>query len=459
MATILLIDDDNAFREGLSETLIDLGHETICAATGERAIAFIEEGLQPACVFLDIRLPDMDGIAVLDKLRRIRRLGMVPVVVLTAYARSDNTIEAMRLGAFDHLTKPVGRADIADLLERVFTAHPPADAALHADAAANPFDEPVGAEPRLLGISEAMREVQKCIGRVAASDATVLITGETGTGKEVAAKVLHLASSRAAGPFVPVNCAAIPHELLESELFGHGKGAFTGATVERTGRIVEAHGGTLFLDEVGDMAPSMQAKLLRVLQEQQVTPLGINRPISVDVRVIAATHRDLHVMAANGAFREDLLYRLDVIPIRMPPLRERLADILPLAAHFLDATSNPGVRKRLSIQAERRLIAYTWPGNVRELRNAMARLNALTPGAVITERDLAFLIAADTPSRDPALPAALLNRPLSAALATVEREMILRALELAGDNRAKAAKQLGISRQSLYTRMANFNID
>lgn len=323
MATILLIDDDDAFCEGLSETLTDLGHETLCAGTGEHALARIERGLQPACIFLDIRLPDMDGIAVLERLRRVHRLATVPVVVLTAYARSGNTIAAMRLGAFDHLTKPVGRDDIASLLERIFAAHSPPDAGTHAQANVDAFDEPVGTEPRLLGISTAMREVQKCIGRAAASDATVLITGETGTGKEVAARVLHVASSRCAGPFVAVNCAAIPHELLESELFGHCKGAFTGATAARTGRIVEADGGTLFLDEVGDMATSMQAKLLRVLQDQQVTPLGVNRSISVNVRVVAATHRDLRTMVANGTFREDLLYRLNVIPIHLPPLRER----------------------------------------------------------------------------------------------------------------------------------------
>ncbi|WMY12685.1 sigma-54-dependent transcriptional regulator [Paraburkholderia phenoliruptrix] len=458
MATILLIDDDDAFCEGLSETLTDLGHETLCARMGEHAIAFVEQGLQPACIFLDIRLPDMDGIAVLEELRRIHRLATVPVVVLTGYARSDNTIGAMRLGAFDHLTKPVGRGDIARLLERVFAAHPLSDAGSTADPKVDAFDEPVGSEARLLGISAAMREVQKCIGRAAASDATVLITGETGTGKEVAAKVLHGASSRSAGPFVAVNCAAIPHELLESELFGHCKGAFTGATSARTGRIVEAHGGTLFLDEVGDMATSMQAKLLRVLQEQQVTPLGVNQSISVNARVIAATHRDLRTMVANGTFREDLLYRLNVIPIHLPPLRERLADILPLAVHFLDTTSNSNATKRLSVQAERRLIAYAWPGNVRELRNAIARLNALAPGTVVTERDLAFLDEPGVPSRDALLPVAMLNRPLSEALAAVEREMILRTLELTGDNRAEAAKRLGISRQSLYTRMANLDI-
>ncbi|AOJ28876.1 sigma-54-dependent transcriptional regulator [Burkholderia seminalis] len=458
MATILLIDDDDAFCEGLSETLTDLGHETLCAGTGEHALARVDRGLQPACIFLDIRLPDMDGIAVLAKLRRVPRLATVPVVVLTAYARSGNTIAAMRLGAFDHLTKPVGRDDIASLLERIFAAHPLSDAAPHAQANVDAFDEPVGAEPRLLGISAAMREVQKCIGRAAASDATVLITGETGTGKEVAARVLHVESSRSAGPFVAVNCAAIPHELLESELFGHCKGAFTGATAARTGRIVEADGGTLFLDEVGDMATSMQAKLLRVLQEQQVTPLGVNRSISVNVRVIAATHRDLRTMVANGTFREDLLYRLNVIPIHLPPLRERLADILPLAVHFLDTTSASTTTKRLSVQAERRLIAYAWPGNVRELRNAIARVNALAPGAVVTGCDLAFLDEPGVPSRDALLPAAMLNRPLSEALAAVEREMILRTLGLTGDNRAEAAKRLGISRQSLYTRMAHLDI-
>lgn len=457
MATILLIDDDDAFSESLSETLTDLGHDVERAASGESGLSLLADGLTPACLFLDFRLPGIDGLAVLEALRGMDRVAHVPVVMLTAHANSDNTIGAMRLGAFEHLTKPIGRDDIAGLLTRIFAANPTSDGVVQAASVPSGFEEPHDATPRLLGISEPMREVQKRIGRAAATDATVLLTGETGTGKEVAARVLHQSSRRSKGPFVAVNCAAIPHELLESELFGHGKGAFTGATGARTGRIVDASNGTLFLDEIGDMPAAMQAKLLRVLQERQVTPLGSNESVSVDVRIVAATHRELDNMVAAGEFRQDLLYRLNVIPIHLPPLRERLADILPLAEHFLKAAAREHSKRRLSVEAQRRLLSHSWPGNVRELRNAVERVNALAPGPMVTEGDLAFL--ADGPSSDSVSLMHLYDLPLPEVLARVEREVIGRALELAGGNRAEAARRLGISRQSLYTRMASLGIE
>lgn len=454
MANILIIDDDDAFREGLAETIDDLGHAALQARSGEDALLALRDHAPPDCIFLDFRLPGADGLAVLESLRGIDGLQHVPVVMLTAHATSDNTIGAMRLGAFEHLTKPVGRGDIATLLERMLSAHS------HADAPTTPAifaDEQAGREPRLLGVSEAMREVQKRLGRAAGTQSTVLITGETGTGKEVAARVLHRASARANGPFVAVNCAAIPEDLLESELFGHGKGAFTGAVEQRQGRFEQANGGTLFLDEVGDMPLPMQAKLLRVLQERQVTPLGTNRQIAVDVRVVAATHRDLPSMVAAGSFRQDLLYRLDVIPLHMPALRDRVADILPLAEHFLAAmaASPETSHKRLSADAQRMLVTFSWPGNVRELANAMERASALAPGAVLTREDFAFLVdTAAADDIDDALPASLADLPLAEAIARLERALIARALALSDGNRAEAARRLGISRQSLYTRMA-----
>jgi DNA-binding NtrC family response regulator len=375
--------------------------------------------------------------------------------MLTAHATSDNTIGAMRLGAFEHLTKPVGRDEIAALLERMLAAHADAPVTTAPPAFA---DETRAREPRLLGISEAMREVQKRLGRAASTSSTVLITGETGTGKEVAAHVLHLASARSGGQFVAVNCAAIPADLLESELFGHIKGAFTGAHAERRGRFEEAHGGTLFLDEVGDMPLPMQAKLLRVLQERQVTPLGANRNVVVDVRVVAATHRDLSAMVAAGTFRQDLLYRLDVIPLHMPPLRERVADILPLAEHFLSAlAASPERRKHLSADAQRLLVTFAWRGNVRELANAMERASALAPGALLTREDFAFLFDAAANASD-VIPASVAELPLSDALAQLERALIARALALTAGNRAEAARRLGISRQSLYTRIASLGL-
>jgi DNA-binding NtrC family response regulator len=451
VATILIIDDDDAFREGLVETVQDLGHATLEARSGEDALELLSDANPPACIFLDFRLPGADGLAVLESLRGIEALQNVPVVMLTAHATSDNTIGAMRLGAFEHLTKPVGRDEIATLLERVLATHPSANA----EKAPTFADETASREPQLLGISEAMRDVQKRLGRAAGTNSTVLISGETGTGKEVAARVLHRASARADGPFVAVNCAAIPEDLLESELFGHGKGAFTGAQNERRGRFEAAHGGTLFLDEVGDMPLPMQAKLLRVLQERQVTPLGTNRPIDVDVRVVAATHRDLPAMVAAGTFRQDLLYRLNVIPLHMPPLRERVADILPLAEHFLASPDAP--RKHLSADAQRLLATFAWPGNVRELANAIERACALAPGALLTREDFAFLFDTAAPSSD-AIPAHLAELPLNDALAQLERALIERALALSNGNRAEAARRLGISRQSLYTRMANLGL-
>lgn len=448
MATILIIDDDDAFREGLAETVQDLGHSTAEARSGEEALELLRGRAAPACIFLDFRLPGADGVAVLETLRATPGLQTVPVVMLTAHATSDNTISAMRLGAFEHLAKPVGRDQIAALLDRVLSAQ------MDAPATRAFADEVTSDEPQLLGVSEAMREVQKRLGRAAGTNSTVLITGETGTGKEIAARVLHRASARASGPFVAVNCAAIPEDLLESELFGHGKGAFTGAQRDRRGRVEEAHGGTLFLDEVGDMPLAMQAKLLRVLQERQVTPLGTNRVVTVDVRVVAATHRNLASMVEAGTFRQDLLFRLNVIPLHMP-LRERVADILPLAEHFLAAASKNVARKHLSADAQRLLATFAWPGNVRELANAIERASALGAGQVLTRDDFAFLTAtAPRNNADDAIPQALLELPLPQAVAQLERALIVHALSASGGNRAEAARRLGISRQSLYTRMS-----
>jgi DNA-binding NtrC family response regulator len=457
MATLLIVDDDDAFREGLAETLGDLGHQVVQAASGEEALEKFGSGAAPGAIFLDFRLPGMDGLAVLEAMRRQRPDDMPPVVMLTAYATSENTIGAMGLGAFEHLTKPVGRSAIAALLETLFPAVE--DDAATAPAGDGLFGhETASGQARLLGASEAMRAVQKTLGRAAVSDATVLITGETGTGKEVAARVLHAASQRRTGPFVAVNCAAIPHELLESELFGHARGAYTGAVQERTGHIAQANGGTLFLDEIGDMPPLMQAKLLRVLQEREVMPLGASRPVPVDVRVVAATHRDLAAMVASGAFRSDLMYRLNVVALHLPALRERSADIVPLAEHFLAQASALGGRSmRLSAAAQRLLAQHPWPGNVRELKNAIERVCALAPSATIDAADLGFLLRPADRAISPVSPD-LLELPLAQAVEQVERALIVHALALAAGNRSDAARRLGISRQSLYTKLASLGI-
>jgi DNA-binding NtrC family response regulator len=458
MAHILVVDDDDGFREGLVETLIDLGHSVDEATSGEQALTILRSAAGPfTCMFLDFRLSGMDGLAVLEALRPTVDASALPVVMLTGFASSDNTIGAMTLGAFDHLTKPVGRQAIQSLLERIVSS----------TATGDPSDEPLpsfgvepaSAKPGLLGVSETLREVQKQIGRAASSDATVLFSGETGTGKEVAARVLHDASKRRGKPFVAVNCAAIPADLLESELFGHVKGAFTGASADRAGCFAAAEGGTLLLDEVGDMPLPMQAKLLRVIQERQITPLGSNRMIRVDIRLVAATHRDLKAMVESGEFREDLLYRLNIIPIELPPLRERLADILPLAEHFLaEAAIRRSRDMRLSAPAQRLLLGYSWPGNVRELRNAIERAGALAPGPAITAEDLGFLRAKSDDGL-PLLNASFFEMSLPGAVEAVERAMISHALKLGDNNRADAARRLGISRQTLYAKLAALKLE
>ena len=453
MSSILIVDDDDAFRESLAETIADLGHSIVQAASGKAALERLKRDEPLDCLFLDLRLPDMNGIEVLEQVRAMTARQNLAVVVLTGFATSDNTIHAMRLGAFDHLTKPVGRDTIADLLHKIGAPE------RTVSTVAAPTDFVDDRIPRLLGNSEALRDVQKQIGRAATSDSTVLITGETGTGKEVAARVLHNVSKRKDRPFVAINCAAIPGDLLESELFGHVKGAFTGAVSDRPGRFPQANGGTLFLDEIGDLPLSMQAKLLRAIQERVVTPVGSDKSLPIDVRIVAATHRDLAQEVAQHAFREDLFYRLNVIPVMLPPLRERPDDIIPLASHFLAITAaDGGPLKNLSASAEARLLGHAWPGNVRELRNAMERVAVLARGAQVTDDDLAFLVNATPGLLASDISAGLLELPLPEAIERLECASIERALTQAAGNRAEAARKLGISRQSLYTKLATYKL-
>ncbi|MBN9125526.1 MAG: sigma-54-dependent Fis family transcriptional regulator, partial [Nitrosospira sp.] len=354
MARVLIIDDDRSFRESLAETVSSLGYEAIVAARGEQGLALLGRGGIDA-VFLDFRLPDMTGIAVLRAIKGKPGSETPPVIMLTAHTSVDNTIEAMKLGAFEHLAKPIGRRTVENMLSAAMASRgSAAQRATQVD------------EGEFIASSERMRETVKLIGRAAASEATVLITGETGSGKEIVARALHRHSMRAAHPFVAINCAAIPQDLLESELFGHMRGAFTGATASRTGIFAQADGGTLLLDEIGDMSANLQAKLLRVLAEGVILPLGAERPQAVDVRLLAATHRDLSQQVAAGRFREDLFYRLNVINIPVPPLRERHEDIIALAEYFLVLASD--TPKTLSAEARHGLETYSWPGNVRELR-------------------------------------------------------------------------------------------
>jgi DNA-binding NtrC family response regulator len=448
MATILIVDDDSGLRESLAETITDLGHRAVLAGTGREALSQMATPSQVDAVLLDLRMPgDTDGIAVLRRLRE--RPHAPPVAILTAYASADNTIEAMRLGAFDHLTKPIGREQVADLLTRMLPT------GLSGCAQTLLAGELGGDE--LVGSSDAMRHVQKTIGLAADSDATVLILGETGTGKEVVARALHRHSRRRHKPFVAVNCAAIPADLLESELFGHVKGAFTGAISDRLGAFREANGGMLLLDEIGDMPLAMQAKILRIIQDRIVTPVG-GRPEAVDVRIVASTHRDLPELVTQGRFRQDLYYRLNVVPIGLAPLRERLADIVPLAEHFLRASQHDGLPKRLTAAAAARLLAHPWPGNARELRNTIERASVLVRGGAIDGSDLDQLIQGARGRDAPDSAEDWLAGDLPTAVARLETAMIRRALDQSKGNRAEAARRLGVQRQLLYSKIERYGL-
>jgi DNA-binding NtrC family response regulator len=444
MSIVLIVDDEKALRDGLAEAIRDLGYEPVTASSGREALTEVVR-TTPDAVLLDLRLPDMDGLQVLKYLHSAAGGAKPPVAIITAYATAANTIEAMRLGAFDHLTKPIGRDDLASVLERMLRSRapkPPRPAAPYAECV--PED--------LIGSSASMREVQKTIGLVADSDATVLITGETGTGKEVVARTIHRVGARSAGAFMALNCAAIPSDLLESELFGHVKGAFTGAALERKGAFREAHGGTLFLDEIGDMDLAMQAKILRAIQERVVTPVG-GRPQKIDVRIIAATHRELEQWVKQGRFREDLFYRLNVVPIALQPLRKRPSDIAALAEHFLALASSP--KKHLSSDALQRLTDHAWPGNVRELRNAMERVAVLSRSDVLTRPDFDFLAVAPGTGDTASNP---VSSDLSSALEQLERRMIADALVESKGNRSEAARRLGIHRQLLHAKAEKYGL-
>ncbi len=437
MASILIVDDDEAMREALSEAARDLGYEVRIAPSGAAALSILKVE-RVGGVLLDLRMPGMDGLEVLREIQKAAP--RPPVTVLTAHATAHNTIEAMRLGAFDHLTKPIGREALARALSGM----------LATNAEARTPQSPTVRE-ELIGSSPSMREVQKTIGMLADSNATVLITGETGTGKELAARAIHEHGHRSGKPFVAVNCAAIPTDLMESELFGHVRGAFTGASRDRAGAFQQAQDGTLFLDEIGDMDLSLQAKILRALQQRVVTPVGGN-PLPVEVRVIAATHRDLTEGVRSGVFREDLFYRLHVVPLHLPALRERASDIVPLAEHFLQQ----GTSKRLTADATARLIRHMWPGNVRELKNAIERATVLARGDAITASDLEFI---EENSRSGSRLRAWPDEALPTAVAHLEEMLIRRAMLKCAGNRAEAARVLGIHRQLLYSKLKRYGLE
>jgi two-component system nitrogen regulation response regulator GlnG len=479
MTRILVADDEPSIRFVLREALESAGHEVVEAADGNAA----REALAAQhfdLALLDIRMPGPSGLELLDGLRA-RGSEAPPVVIMTAQNTFENAVEAMKRGAFDYLTKPFELGHVDALVEKARQLR-----SLRGEVSAlrRQVGESFRTGEALVGRTPAMLELFKTIGRVAASDAAVLILGESGTGKEVIARAIHYHSRRREGPFVAVNMTALPSELIEAELFGHERGAFTGAVEARSGRFREAQGGTLLLDEIGDLPLALQAKLLRVLQERVVSPLGGKQAVPIDVRIVASTHRDLDELVREGRFREDLYFRLNVVPLRIAPLRERRADIPLLVAHFVERFADElGVPRRWPTEAAlERLKVRAWPGNVRELENAIKRALVLASGEVITPEDIEHATAASRggsaragasadwaeqarreiaehfaagPTEGEAEDGA---GPYWSFVSRLEHSIIREALTRSRNNQIQAARLLGINRNTLRKKIAELGI-
>jgi two-component system response regulator AtoC len=470
---VLIADDEINMRRVLEALLRRDGYDVVTAANGNEALANMGRGIN--MVITDLKMPGLDGMGLLRKLSV--EYPDVPVVMITAHGSVENAVEAVKLGAFDYLEKPFDQEQIHQIVAKAMLTH------TLARRDARPVDTTVHGRFRLVGDSPAIRQLYAVVEKVADTPSTVLITGESGTGKELVARALHDNSSRRAGPFIKINCAAIPKTLMESELFGYEKGAFTGAVGSKPGRFELAHGGTLFLDEIGEIPVEMQVKLLRVLQESEFERVGGIKTIKVDVRLLTATNRDLAVEIAGGGFRDDLYYRLNVVPIHLPALRERRQDIHLLVDHFI-ARFNERLKKQITgaePAAVERLVAHNWPGNIRELENVIERTILFCEGPRIRLEDLpADLGGATLRPSQPDLPVVVsappaASPPPSAAppvgeevgslkeavrveTERVERDLIQRALDETGGNVTQAARKLQISRKSLQTKMKELGL-
>jgi two-component system NtrC family response regulator len=445
---ILVIDDDESLRRVLEYNLAQEGYAVLAAGSGEQGLDLLKKE-RADLVVTDVRMPGMDGLQVLEGVHKVDP--NIQVIILTAFGTIEMAVEAMKAGAFQYISKPFNRDELKLTIKKALQLK---ELERENVALRQELKERTGLDA-IIAESPQMSQVLELVVRVAPTETTVLILGESGTGKELITRAIHANSPRAGGPFVAVNCAAIPENLLESELFGHVRGAFTGAIRDRVGKFEAAEGGTVFLDEIGEMRPELQVKILRCLEERVLERVGDNKPIRVDVRVLAATNKDLTKAIQAGEFREDLYYRLNVVPLHIPPLRERREDIRPLAQHFLKRL---GASPRLTIapDAFRALETYEWPGNVRELENALERAMIFHRGDVITLADLPEAIRAPKAREAAALPMSLPEAGLS--LEEVEKELILRALQKHDWNQSRAARYLGITRHTLLYRIEKHNI-
>ncbi|MFQ5839407.1 MAG: sigma-54-dependent transcriptional regulator [Candidatus Methylomirabilales bacterium] len=455
MERILLVEDKDSMRRMLHETLASAGYQVDETIDGDEALRHLTQARYDL-ILTDLKLPKRDGLVVLRAAR-----GMSPniaVVVMTAYGTIDTAVQAMKDGAYDFITKPFDTNHLLLLIERALERRRLLTENLLLKEA---FAEQLGF-PQIVGVSRAMQQVGALIQKVAPSMATVLLLGESGTGKELFARAIHQLSPRKGRPLIPINCAAIPDPLLENELFGHEKGAYTGAQAVKPGKFELADGGTLFLDEIGDLSPAVQAKLLRVLQDGTFERVGGTKPIQVNVRVVAATNIDLAKAVREKRFREDLFFRLNVFPISIAPLRERPDDVPLLAEYFLPrfAAEMRKEVKGFSKEAERLLTSYTWPGNVRELENAIERAVILTMSSVLEPRDFALGVQRAEQDEGPPQPTSgSLTEVSSWAAQQAERDLIRRTLLLTQGNKAKAAEHLGVSYKTLRNKIKEYGIE
>ncbi|MFQ5512563.1 MAG: sigma-54-dependent transcriptional regulator [Candidatus Krumholzibacteriia bacterium] len=441
MAVIFVVDDEEKITRLLQSQLADAGHTALGMTRPAEALERIAEH-PPDIVITDLRMDEIDGITLLKKVKETSPA--TDVVVMTAYATVETALDTMKQGAYDYIIKPFTTDELLMLIERIEQKR-----RLESENSELRSYLAAGMEDEIVGEGAAILAVKKAIGDLAASEAPVLIRGESGTGKELVARAIHKTSARAGGPFIAINCAAIPDNLLESELFGYEKGAFTGAVGRKLGHFQMADGGTLFLDEIGDLPALLQSKLLRVLEDHRITPLGSSKETEVDLRILSATNRPLEADIREGRFREDLYYRINVFPIELPALRDRLEDVRDIARHFLSrAGRNPD---DLAESAVHKLLSYDWPGNIRELRNVLERALIVRASGEIGED--AILLLQTTAAPAPGAPGEGLS------LEAMEKRLVAKALKITAGNKSEAARLLGITRRALYGRLERYGME